>query len=95
MKASDVVTTPTPQPDREAIEDERRTRMRAAADEALSLWHETSGSIEIDVADQGRLHVIYPLAAHALEQVRAALILIDHGLPFPAEATPDRPSSTR
>jgi hypothetical protein len=35
--------------------------------------------------DRFTFQPIFPLAAHAMEQVKAALILIDAGLPYPAE----------
>lgn len=56
----------------------------AAAGEALELFASFK-SIDIDPSEQYAFKVVYPLAAHAMEEIKAALILIDAGLPYPAE----------
>lgn len=59
-------------------------RCRAAAREAVLVFDQL-GPIRIDELDDNPFRLIYPLGAHAVEQVKAALALIDAELPYPAE----------
>lgn len=64
--------------------DDRHRSMRSAALGALHMF-EAAPKFEVAVEHRFVFQPIYPLAAHTMEQVRAALALIDAGLAYPAE----------
>lgn len=50
------------------------------------MFDDLDGSVEVATSCQRRFNAVWPCAAHALGQVRAALILLDAGLAFVADA---------
>ncbi len=55
----------------------------AAAQSILDLYRDHDG-VAVDAADENRLRVCWPMAMHALNEVMAALHLVDAGLLYPA-----------
>lgn len=65
--------------------DELSSRAIGAAREALECFR-NGPAYEVLDADRDKFQVVYPLSAHVMEQVSAALILIDAELCYPAES---------
>ena len=60
-------------------------RMRRAAEQAIDHFL-SAPKYTIAAGKQQLFETSFPFAAHAINQVRAALLLVDHGYAFPAEA---------
>ena len=60
-------------------------RMRHAAEQAINHFL-SAPKYTIAAGKQHLFETSFPFAAHAINQVRAALLLVDHGYAFPAEA---------
>lgn len=60
-------------------------RMRRAADQAIEHYL-SAPKFHVGPGKTHLFETVFPLAAHAINQVRAALLLADHGYAFPGQA---------
>ncbi len=68
--------------DEEPADQDRR--LRAAAEEVVRHFESVHEPFKTHEANEQRFRIIYPCAAHGVAQVKAALMLFDAGLAFPA-----------
>jgi hypothetical protein len=61
-------------------------RLRSAAEEAVEFFY-SGPQFEVSEEDRVPFQTIFPLAAHTMKEVRAALILMDAGRSYVAGET--------